>query len=294
MFILPSNTGSARLFGQKGKWSSFEVGYASRDGTEQTDGLVVADPVREMMNGQVEVRDFSTKSAPIPPATGLGSILIKVTMNDGSALTSEGQEVIPFDDTVLMDIGNEYTCKYIEGGGTGLNMSVHVLGPYNPADKVEFMLRDSLAHVTYIPANHRGPRDDYYNVYNVFLPDYTGYDLTGKASGLGARVTRANGQEHRDTKDGSYYRLSTVRACIAGAEVPTTSPGPSGVVARRSRAPRAGGTPCPSERMLCGSRCVNPMTSLEHCGACGNDCTTLTDGYVQCLRGRCVLGENLP
>lgn len=285
-FVLPSNTGSARLYGQKGQWASFELGYTNRDGSVGTDSsLLVVDPVREMFNGMVEVRDFSSKMVPIPPATGLGSITINVVMNDGTVLKDEGEEVIAFDDTILMDIGNEYTCKY---GETGLNMSAHVLGPYNPNDKVEFLLRNGVAEVTAVPATYRGARDEYYNVYNVFIPDWTKYDLKNNAGGFGARLTRANGEVHQDLKADAFYRMSVVQKCVEGAEIPAV---PSGVIARRSRQTQAA---CPPGKEACDGRCVNTLTDLEHCGGCDNDCSALSDGYVQCIKGRCVLGENLP
>lgn len=62
---------------------------------------------------------------------------------------------------------------------------------------------------------------------------------------------------------------------------------------------------CGQGKVLCGSKCVNIMTSLElwvmvrdsllttSCGGClgdgGMDCTQLSDD-VACVRGKCVIG----
>lgn len=51
----------------------------------------------------------------------------------------------------------------------------------------------------------------------------------------------------------------------------------------------------------CGGSCVDTMRTIEHCGGCsdrdirgrvrGVDCSIMTDGEVDCVRGICVVPE---
>jgi hypothetical protein len=290
--ILPSSTSSVRLYDMVGQWTSFEMGYTYRDGTEATDDWIVLAAVRTISNGKpIEVRDFNSASVPINPAKGLGSLLIKVTLNDGTMYTSEeGEEVMPFDDTILVDIGNLYTCKYSDtanNNAAGMNMTVHVLGPYDAADNVEMIFRNDEMELQYITANYMGARDDYYNLYNIFIPDVTALGFTG----FGARVTRADGSVHKDTKDDDYYRYSSLSKCVAGVDVPAPIPVPSAAARRRAARKRLAPA-CPSGRSLCGGQCVDILRNIEHCGGCagagGVDCTAISDGSIACIAGQCV------
>jgi hypothetical protein len=93
---------------------------------------------------------------------------------------------------------------------------------------------------------------------------------------------------------GTYYKTSTLSKCIAGAEVPAPAPVPSGGISRRNAAPRRRIVEegCPRGFLLCGDRCAHTGSDLEHCGGCaragGVDCTTLSDGAIACIEGKCV------
>lgn len=44
-------------------------------------------------------------------------------------------------------------------------------------------------------------------------------------------------------------------------------------------------TTCMRPNALCGGRCVDPLTSQEHCGGCGNPCAAME----RCIAGRCLV-----
>lgn len=46
---------------------------------------------------------------------------------------------------------------------------------------------------------------------------------------------------------------------------------------------------CAAGLSLCGSSCVDPKTSLLHCGACDKPCTAATGGTASCVNGQCVV-----
>ncbi|MFO0605022.1 MAG: SUMF1/EgtB/PvdO family nonheme iron enzyme [Polyangiales bacterium] len=54
--------------------------------------------------------------------------------------------------------------------------------------------------------------------------------------------------------------------------------------------------PCPAPMMMCGSACVDPRTSVTHCGGCGVPCT-VEGGTAMCVSGtcerRCPMGQSL-
>jgi hypothetical protein len=89
-------------------------------------------------------------------------------MNDGSVFTAtEGEEVMPVDDTVIIDVGPAYTCKYsgeANNNAAGLNVTMVVLGPYNPADQVYVIVRKNSGEKINIKADFRRARDGTYNV----------------------------------------------------------------------------------------------------------------------------------
>lgn len=95
-----------------------------------------------------------------------------------------------------------------------------------------------------------------------------------------------------------YYPTGTLSKCLAGAEVPTPGPTPSGALTRRvvtDPRKRLAEISCPSGYIICNERCINPMSDLEHCGGCagagGVDCTLEDDGVVACIAGRCISAE---
>lgn len=293
-------TGSARLYNLKGQWESFDITYTNRDGSPGTDStLLSVKDVQEMSIGKpIEYRNFNMGTKSVPPESGIGSVVINVRMKDGSMLsTPTREEVIELDDTIMLDIGNQYTCKYSgaeNDNANGLNVSMAVLAPYNPADKVEVRYKTSSGEVKTLAANYLGARDAWYNIYNVFIPDMDAIGL----SKLGAFLTRADGSAHKDTKDDVWYSTNTLSKCVAGATIPSPSPTPSAVLARRAAAAKktAAASPCPAGAgwAFCNDRCVNIMSDIEHCGGCagegGVDCGSLTDGDVQCVQGKCVVG----
>jgi hypothetical protein len=159
-------TGSARLYDMVGQWKSFDVGFTNRDGSVGTDDILVVRDLDERSIGKpVEIRSFNTVGKSVNPATGISSIVLTVTMNDGSVYAS-GDEIIPIQDTILVDVGPAYTCKYsgdANNNANGLNVTMAVLGPYNAADKVEFVVRTDSGDKT-VRASFRAARDAYYNV----------------------------------------------------------------------------------------------------------------------------------
>lgn len=92
------------------------------------------------------------------------------------------------------------------------------------------------------------------------------------------------------TYPGTYYKTSTLSKCVAGAEVPVPAPVPSAGFRRTTK--RIAEAPCPRGFLLCGDRCAHTGSDLEHCGGCagagGVDCTTLSDGAIACIEGKCV------
>ncbi|EJT50710.1 hypothetical protein A1Q1_08262 [Trichosporon asahii var. asahii CBS 2479] len=285
-------TGSARLYNLKGQWSSFDITYTNRDGSAGTDAsLLSVKDVQEMSIGKpIEYRNFNMGTRSVPPESGIGSVVINVRMNDGSTR----QEVVELDDTIMVDIGNQYTCKYTgaeNNNANGLNVSMAVLAPYNDEDKVEVRYKSSSGEHT-LAASYIGARDATYNIYNVFIPDMDAIGLTK----FGGFLTRADGSTHKDTKDDVWYRTNTLGKCVAGATIPTAVPTPSAALARRAAAKKtAPASPCSAGAgwAYCNDRCVNILSDIEHCGGCsdagGVDCGSLTDGDVQCIQGKCVV-----
>lgn len=53
--------------------------------------------------------------------------------------------------------------------------------------------------------------------------------------------------------------------------------------AETSTACEAGACPCPSEQLRCSGTCVDPKTSVQHCGACNQACP----GGQLCQNGQC-------
>lgn len=45
----------------------------------------------------------------------------------------------------------------------------------------------------------------------------------------------------------------------------------------------------PESPLLCGTDCVSPMTSINHCGGCDKPCPTVENGTEACTQGACVL-----
>src|SRR5205823_2018531 len=46
--------------------------------------------------------------------------------------------------------------------------------------------------------------------------------------------------------------------------------------------------PCAYAELCCEGACVDPQTSLAHCGACGVSCTA-TNGAAACIDGACAI-----
>lgn len=174
-------------------------------------------------------------------------------------------------------------------------MTAAVLGPFNAGDRVDVLLRTYAGETTVVRASFRAARDAYYNSYGAFIADIDSLNTYA----IGVRLTRADGSVHVDTRDDVYWTLNTFSKCVAGAEVPAPAPIPSSSVEqqrRRRRADRLEAAPaCASGFTACGNRCVNTAKDIEHCGGCagfgGVDCTTLTDGGVSCIAGKCVKAE---
>lgn len=119
-------TGSARLWGMEGKWTSFDVIYTTRDGARGTDGnLLFVRALRGLNDGGlIEVKDFTTvsfladgydpaslgalkldeqRSPGVDPLTGIRSVSVVLTLNDGSTYTSsERTEVEMIDDRIAV------------------------------------------------------------------------------------------------------------------------------------------------------------------------------------------------
>lgn len=292
--VISFNLGNARLYDMEGQWSSFEVGYYNRDGSVGTDNSILQ--VGELTTFDVgvplETKAFNFLRPSIDPATGLGGMFVNVQMKDGSAAPIEADSFQPFQDTVLIDYGNLYTCKYkADASKVGLNMTAVVLAPYDASDKVEFFLRTSSGDQL-VRGAYRGPRDEYYNLYNVFIEDIDAIGLTD----FTVQLTRSDGTVIRDTHgDGTLYSTS-VGTCGNG-EIFPSNPVPSGTIARRRQisSNHEAPVPCPRGWLMCSDRCTNTASDLEHCGGCagfgGIDCTTVSDGTVACIQGKCVVTD---
>lgn len=315
--VYSTSLAAFRIYDMVGRWSNLEVTLTNRDGSVGDQSIMTMRALRTQSIGKtIEIQDFAINN--IPPATGLGSFVAKLTMSDGSVFTAtEGEHIIPIDDTVIIDVGAAYTCKYSgepNNNAAGLNVTMVVLGPYNPADQVSVIVRTNSGNKFNIKATYRRERDAYYNFYNAFIPDMDAIDLMT----FGAQVIKADGSVHRDTRDGRqrgqasglvltesdvYYPTSTLSNCIAGAEVPPSSPTPSGALTRRHAPvdPRKriahADVSCPSGYTVCNERCINPFTDIEHCGGCsgsgGVDCTAIegAEDVIACIAGRCVRGD---
>jgi hypothetical protein len=186
--------------------------------------------------------------------------------------SAEGEEVVAIDDNIFVDVGQAYTCKY---GTTGLNVTMAVLGPYDAADEVAVIVRTATGK-TLVPATYRRARDAYYNYYGVFISDIEAMGLIS----YGVQVTRADGTVSVDTQDDVYYKTSTLSKCLADAPIP------SGITRRAQR------KVCADGLISCDGRCINPFTDIENCGGCsytdGVDCTSIYDGAIACVQGKCV------
>jgi hypothetical protein len=53
----------------------------------------------------------------------------------------------------------------------------------------------------------------------------------------------------------------------------------------KSDAPDPDALSCPATQLACGSSCIDPMTTAEHCGTCENACQTTGS---MCMAGHCV------
>lgn len=98
----------------------------------------------------------------------IGSIFVSLKMNDGSIYSSaEKEERAIIDDTIMIDIGDAYTCNYAgvaNNNAQGVNVTMAVVGPYNAGDRVEVMYRTSSGSKGYLLADYRRPRDAYTSV----------------------------------------------------------------------------------------------------------------------------------
>ncbi|KAG7527325.1 hypothetical protein FFLO_07046 [Filobasidium floriforme] len=111
-------SGSARVYDMAGKYRAFEITYVNRDGSPGSNANML----------------FRTA---VDPVSGISALKAVLTMNDGSTFSSpEGTETLKIDDTILVDQGAAFTCKHSNGG---INITVAVLGPYDPKDKVEII-----------------------------------------------------------------------------------------------------------------------------------------------------------
>jgi hypothetical protein len=199
--VYSTSLGAFRIYDKVGQWSNLDVTFTNRDGSlGDQSKMTLRAPRTHNIGKTIEIQDFAITN--IPPATGLGSFVATLTMNDGSVFTAtEGEHIIPIDDTVIVDVGAAYTCKYsgeANNNAAGLNVTMVVLGPYNPADQVSVIVRTNSGDKINLKATYRRERDAYYNFYNVFIPDMNAIDLMT----FGAQVIKADGSVHKDTRDG--------------------------------------------------------------------------------------------
>lgn len=84
--------------------------------------------------------------------------------------------------------------------------------------------------------------------------------------------------------DGCEMDLSKATSCGAcNAVCPAASP----VCAPQADSFQCGTGCTPTAPLLCGSECVDPMTSKNHCGGCGAKCPDVTNGETTCTLGQC-------
>jgi len=89
-----------------------------------------------------------------------------------------------------------------------------------------------------------------------------------------------------DPANGCETDLSRAASCGAcGAVCPPSRP---------VCAPAGGGFGCttgcgPDAPLRCGDECVDPLTSINHCGDCDVRCPEVDNGIVECVGGRCEL-----
>lgn len=85
-------------------------------------------------------------------------------------------------------------------------------------------------------------------------------------------------------EDGCEADLSKATSCgSCDAACPAATPvcAPSGETFQC-------GTGCtPAAPLLCGAECVDPMTSVNHCGGCGLQCPAVPNGEATCGLGQC-------
>ncbi|BEJ17734.1 hypothetical protein CspHIS471_0700020 [Cutaneotrichosporon sp. HIS471] len=214
---------SFSIYDMASQWSSFNIKFTNRDGSPGDQSkMTVCDPHKLSIGKTIEVHDFAITD--IPPTTGIGSFVAKLTMNDGSIFTdTEGEHIIHIDDTVIIDVGQAYTCTYsgeANQNAAGLNVTMVTLGPYNADDKVSVIVRTKSGAKLNLKATYRGARDAYYNFYNAFIPDLNAIDFLD----FGAQVVKCDGSVHTDTQDYVYYQTGMLSQCMDGAETPPPAP----------------------------------------------------------------------
>ncbi|RDB27077.1 hypothetical protein Hypma_004982 [Hypsizygus marmoreus] len=172
--------GNARVFDLAGEWSSYDIIYHNRDGSLGTNSeLLRVRTMRTLSNGApIQIKDFSTVAPGIDPITGISSVSVVLTLNDGTIYSSEdGAETVAIEDRIVIDLGIPFSCIYTSPeGDVGLNISIAVLGPFSADDKVyiDYELASDLSRTTFgepIRANFRAARPGTdYNYYGVQVP----------------------------------------------------------------------------------------------------------------------------
>ncbi|RDB17656.1 hypothetical protein Hypma_001214, partial [Hypsizygus marmoreus] len=178
--VFQIQTGNARVFDLAGEWSSYDIIYHNRDGSLGTDPkLLSVRTMRTLSNGApIQIEDFSTVAPGIDPITGISSVSVVLTLNDGTIYSSkDGAETVAIEDRIIVDLGIPFSCVYMSPeGDIGVNISIAVLRPFSAYDKVyfDYELASDLSRTTFgepIHANFHAARPGTaYNYYGVQVP----------------------------------------------------------------------------------------------------------------------------
>lgn len=108
------------------------------------------------------------------------------------------------------------------------------------------------------------------------------------ACAAGACAVKACDRGYSDcnakSADGCEVDLSKAGSCgSCNAVCPPASP----VCAPKTDTFECGTGCTPAAPLLCGNECVDPMTSVNHCGTCSTACPAVPDGEATCAIGKC-------
>lgn len=94
-------------------------------------------------------------------------------------------------------------------------------------------------------------------------------------------------------EDGIDYCVSADGSIVSRADASDDARTDVASIDARDAMVESGPLPCsPMSLTRCGDSCVDTMTHLAHCGACGNACVTPANGNATCTMGQCGIQCN--